>query len=187
MKKSTHKLVGITKVRNEQAIIQDTLDHYSSFCDALYVYDDASTDDTAWICREHPKVRSVLLGTYWDADRLRAEYQNRQRILEEAQKDDPEWIIYFDADERIEWDFQGYEAYDGVVMKLYDYYITHEDLGQLYSNREWIGPEYRNILMMFKNTPEVCYTGLDQREATLADNAQCLSAGYVKHYGKLFQ
>lgn len=177
------KLVGITKIRNEQSIIQDTLDFYS-FCDALYVYDDMSTDDTVKICKAHPKVKSLIVGKEWDTNRLRAEYQNRQRVLEEAKKDNPLWIIYFDADERIDWDFQGYESYDGVIMKLFDYYIIEEDKNLSYCQREWLGPEYREILMMFRNTPEVCYAALDQREAFLKTGAKCLHAGYVKHYGK---
>jgi len=178
------KIAGITKIRNEQEIIQDTLDHFS-FCDALYVYDDCSTDDnTVNICKSHKKVESVIHGSYWDPDRYRAETKNRQRVFEEAQKDNPEWIIYFDADERIDWNFKGYENYDGIVMKLFDFYITEEDKGKPYHERQWLGPEYRNILMMFRNVPGILYWAPDQREITLRNNARILHAGYVKHYGK---
>jgi len=177
------RLAGITKIRNEQEIIQDTLDHFS-FCDALYVYDDCSSDATAAICNAHPKVKSVVRGVSWDSDRLRAEHQTRQRILKEAQKDNPEWILYFDADERIDWDFKGYENYDGVIMQLFDFYITEEDKDKPYHDRQWMGPEYRNILMMFRNTPSVRYCVPDQREALLGFGAKPLYAGYVKHYGK---
>jgi len=177
------KLVGITKIRNEQAIIQDTLDFYS-FCDALYVYDDMSTDDTVKICKSHPKVKGLIEGKIWDTNRLRAEYQTRQAVLNLAKKDNPEWIIYFDADERIDYDFKNYESYDGVIMRLFDYYITDEDKNLPYHKRKWLGPEYRNILMMFRNTPEVFYWAMDQREATLKHGAKILNAGYVKHFGK---
>lgn len=177
------KIAGITKVRNEQEIIQDTLDYYS-FCDALYVYDDCSTDNTVNICKSHKKVKSVVQGFRWDLNRCRAEYQTRQRILEEAQKDNPEWIIYFDADERIDWDFKGYENYDGIIMKLFDFYITGDDKDCFFYDRQWIGPEYRNILMIFRNTPNIKYCMLDQREALLGNDAELLYAGYVKHYGK---
>jgi len=178
-----YELVGITRIRNEEAIIQDTLDYYS-FCDALYVYDDASTDDTVKICKNHHKVKGLVEGKEWDINRPRAEWQNRQAVLNEARKDKPTWIIYFDADERIEYDFKGYQDYDGVIMKLFDYYITEEDKDLSYHHRQWLGPECRNILMMFRNTPEVCYWCRDQREATLKTGARILSAGYVKHYGK---
>jgi hypothetical protein len=177
------KIVGITKVRNEQEIIQDTLDYYS-FCDALYVYDDCSTDHTVNICKSHKKVKAVVQGTHWDLDRYRAEYQTRQRIFEEALKDNPEWVIYFDADERIEWDFKGYENYDCIVMKLFDFYITEDDKNHPYYDRQWLGPEYRNILMMFRNMPGIGYFMPDQREALLRRDAKVLHTGYVKHYGK---
>lgn len=178
-----YELVGITRIRNEEAIIQDTLDFYS-FCDALYVYDDASTDDTLKICKAHRKVKGLVEGKVWDHDRHTAEHQNRQSVLDEARKDNPTWIIYFDADERIDYDFKGYQDYDGVIMKLFDYYITEEDKDSPYHQRKWLGPEYRNILMMFRNTPDVRYWFKDQREATLKPRAKILSAGYVKHYGK---
>lgn len=177
-------IAGITRVRNEEAIMQETLDHFGQFCDAIYVYDDCSTDHTLEICQGHPKVKGIIKGAVWDEDRKRAEWQTRQAVLELAQKGKPEWLIYFDADERIDWDFKGYEDYDGVVMRLFDYYITDWDAYGKYSEREWLGCEYREILMMFRNTPEVRYHLSDQRMATLKDDARILKAGYVKHYGK---
>lgn len=177
------RIAGITKVRNEQKIIKDTLDHFS-FCDALYIYDDCSTDNTVEICLEHPKVRKVVKGNFWDTDRFRAEWQTRQRILVEAKKDNPEWIICFDADERIDWDFVDYENYDAVVMKLFDFYITDEDKEMPYLSRQKLGPEYRNILMMYRCTPEVRFCMPDQREAFIKNGSKVLFAGYVKHYGK---
>lgn len=178
------KIAGITRIRNEEAIIQETLDHFGSFCDSIYVYDDCSTDRTVEICTKHPKVKGIVQGKAWDEDRKRAEWQTRQAVLELAKKDNPEWILYFDADERIDWNFEGYEQCDGVVMKLFDYYITDMDAYGKYTEREWLGCEYREILMMFRNTPEVKYHIPDQRMATLKDDAKLLHAGYVKHYGK---
>ena len=42
--------LGLTRVRNESDIIQFTLDHMSTFCEKIIVYDDCSTDDTVAIC-----------------------------------------------------------------------------------------------------------------------------------------
>lgn len=174
----------ITRIRNEEAIIQDFLDYYAPYVDAIYVYDDVSTDRTREIVKAHPKVKGIIEGKEWDLDRTRAEYTTRQAVLELAQKDNPEWIIYVDADERIEFPDVDLSQCDGVIMQLYDYYITEEDKDKKYSERRWLGPEYREILMMFRNTPEVKYHLRDQREATLAPNARTVKAGYVKHYGK---
>lgn len=175
---------GITRIRNEEAIIQDTLDYYSQYCDGIYVYDDCSTDQTLEIVKSHLAVKGIIEGKEWDTDRTRAEYITRQAILELAQKDNPEWLIYFDADERIEFPDIDLTNIDGISMKLFDYYITEEDRDKNYNERKWLGPEYRDILMMFRNTPDVKYHLPDQREATLAPNSRIINTGYVKHYGK---
>lgn len=179
------KIAGITKIRNEAHIIKDTLNHFGQFCDAIYVYDDCSTDRTVRMCREHSKVKKIIQGEVWDTNRYRAEYQTRQRVLEEAQKDNPEWLLYFDADERIEFDFNnGYDRYDVVVMRLFDFYITKDDVNERYDKRQWLGPEYRNISMLYRNTPEVCFCIPDQREPFVKRGARVMMSGFVKHYGK---
>ncbi len=176
-------IAGITKVRNEEHLIQDTLDHFAETCDAIYVYDDYSTDATPDICEDHPAVSRVIRGLSLDADRPRAEFRNRQFALAAAQRDDPEWILCFDADERIEMP-DGWQDYDAVRMKLFDFYITEEDVDLTYKDRKWMGPEYREILMMYRNLVSTKFQYRDQREMRLRGNQKILKAGYVKHYGK---
>lgn len=178
------KIAGIAAIRNEEHIIGDTLDHFGSFCDALYIYDDCSSDKTIKICHDHKKVKKLIQGTVWNTDRYWGQTRNRQRIFEVAKEDSPEWILYFDADERIEWDFKGYDAYDGIVMKLFDFYITEEDTNEPYYAREWIGPEFRNILMMYRPEFVIGFNRPAQREALLDARAKLLHSGYIKHYGK---
>ena len=127
------RIAGITRIRNEELIIEDTLNHFGRFCDWIYVYDDASTDNTVEICRSHPKVKAIIENKEWDKDRLRAEFESRQAILNLAQVDSPEWLIYFDADERVEFDFEDFEDYDAVTMKLFDFYITEGDKDLIYT------------------------------------------------------
>jgi glycosyltransferase involved in cell wall biosynthesis len=140
------KIVGITKIRNEQDIIKDTLNHFAQFCNAgIYIYDDVSTDNTVEICKTHPAVKDVILGKTWNPNRFEAEWQTKQAVLKRAQQDNPDWIIYFDADERIEFDFSTHylKDYDAVMMKLFDFYITKEDVDKSYKERKWLGCEYR--------------------------------------------
>jgi len=176
-------IVGITRVRNEEEIISDTIEHFSQWCEKIYVYDDCSTDRTVEILKGFNNV-VVIEGKEWDKDRFRAEYTTRQRVLEEAQKENPEWILYFDADERIDWDFKGLEEGDVVWMKLFDFYITEEDKNLTYKDRKWLGQEYRRIAMLFRNSPELKYWKNDQRICSYPDNYREINAGYVKHYGK---
>lgn len=181
------KIVGITRIRNEQEIIKDTLDHFSQFCNGgIYVYDDASNDRTVEICKAHPNVKGILEAKFWNPNRFDAEYQTRQAVLQLALRDNPDWIIYFDADERIEIDLSkiDLDSCDAIWMKLFDFYITPEDIDKPYTERKWMGCEYRRIIMMFKNLPGICYHIPDQRIVTLPPNAITIEAGYVRHYGK---
>lgn len=178
-------IVGITRIRNEEEIIKDTIEHYLQWCSKLYIYDDCSTDNTVLICKSFGDKVMVVEGKHWDTNRTRAEFQTRQFILEIAQIDNPDWILYFDADERIEWNFNKDKLinYDVVNMKLYDFYITEEDKNKNYKDRTWIGREYRQIPMLFRNNG-LSYTYPDQRIANYPANFRILMEGYVKHYGK---
>jgi len=129
------KIAGITRIKNEGAIINETLNHFSKYCNrGIYVYDDCSTDNTVEICEKHPSVKGIIRGKEWDTDRTRAEYTTRQSILELAQKDNPDWICYFDADERLDcdWEYTQYMMrspdFNAIFMKLFDAYITDDDI-----------------------------------------------------------
>lgn len=104
--------------------------------------------------------------------------------LDLARPDNPDWIIQPDADERIDELPEGWETSTGVVMKLFDFYITEEDVDLRYDERKWLGPEYRNILMMYRYTPSLRFEFHDQRIMRLRGPQQVLRAGYVRHYGK---
>ncbi len=182
------------KVRNEAHIIKDTLDAWAEFCtEGIYIYDDVSTDDTVAICRAHPAVKAVIEGDYWDPNREKAEWFNRQCALMRAQQDSgpDDWFVYFDADEH-PYNFDKYELFsdpkiNAIAMRLYDFYITPEDKDTHYKKREWIGPEYRTIIFFFRNSPALKYHLPDQRIVTLSENVgQIPIHGDIKHYGKGF-
>jgi len=183
------KIIGLTRIRNESLIISDTLDHLSEFCDDIYVYDDASTDNTVEICKTKEKVRKVLENKTWSTeDRPMAETHDRKKLLEyarqNANKDD--WFVYIDADERIEFDWELLKKanFNAVKMRLFDFYITKEDVDKNYKDRKWLGPEYREIIIAFKNSNELNYSRPVQREVTLPKKSKAFKSGYVKHYGK---
>jgi len=182
------KIIGLTRIRNESQIIDDTLNHMTTFCDSIVVYDDASTDNTVDICRAHPSVVEVVESKVWDIDRAKAEFQNRQALLTAGRTyaEDDDWFVYMDADEWIDFDFNVnvLKQYDAIRMKLFDIYITPDDVNIDYLGRNMIGPEYREIIMAFKNSPNLNYHILDQREVTLPVGSKILSGGYVKHFGK---
>lgn len=181
-------VIGLTRIRNEEAIIQDTLDHMSTFCDTVIVYDDCSTDRTVEICKKHQVVRLIVMGNEWDKNRWNAEYQNRHQLYIQAAKiaNPNDFIVYMDADERIEfdWTILNETNADYITMKLFDFYITEEDKELDYSHRKWMGPEYRNIPMIFRMKAALGWHYPDQRICTTVPGSIELESGYVKHYGK---
>src|SRR5260370_40027119 len=80
-----HFLIGITRVRNEALILQDTLDYVGKHVDAIVAYDDASTDRTLEILGGHPKVAVIVANRGWEADieaRRIAEGRHRGLLLQ---------------------------------------------------------------------------------------------------------
>lgn len=179
------KIIAITRIRNEEEIIKDTLDHVSQFVDNIYVYDDCSTDKTVDICLKHDKVNAVIYRRKWETDpvaRNKAEGDYRQKAYERAFYEGAEWIFCFDADEFA--DFDGIDLTGGVDayrMRLYDFYITEADKDLQWKDRQFMGPEYRDILMLFRAHPDVVFR---QREPRIPSHYKIAQAGSVKHYGK---
>lgn len=175
------KIAGITRIRNEENIIKNTLDHVSKLVDDIYVYDDDSTDNTVKICNEHKSVKGVIKGEKWNpspSGRSRAEGLYRQKVYELAVKNGADWVYYFDSDEYVEFadvDF----SHNSYFFRLFDFYITKEDVNDNYLNRVYMGPEYRDIPMLFKVNPNIRFSG-----RIPSGIGKSVFGGYVKHYGK---
>jgi len=188
-----YKIVGLTRVRNESLIIQEHLDAMADYCNGgIYVFDDASTDNTVEICKKHPAVKKVIGVKKWDGDTELAiiEMHQRQALIQEAKKDNPDWFVYLDADERLFYNFVGLDNnYDVVVSQLFDFYITEEDKDREYSGniialRRLCGPEYREIVSIFKNIPGIRFTRKHSRNPEVTSYQRILRGGCIRHYGK---
>lgn len=179
-------ICGITRVRNEALIIADTIAHYLKCCRHIVLYDDASTDDTVAIAKKVAGDRlTVIQGTQWAKVRRPEETRHRAIVLEEARRLGYEWALCFDADERLHGKFPEFTA-DGYTFRLFDGYLTeHKQApfdGELASLPRMWGPEYRDILILFRVSAS----------RFIGDGNRCpLTAGrierapmYVKHYGK---
>lgn len=182
-------ILGVTRVRNEAHIIQSTLDHFSEYCKWISVLDEASTDNTVEICKAHPNVTSVIELDKFEIDPLkRREFESwgRQMPLDAGLIKAPgaDWILYMDADERLVFDVDTFDSdeYDVAKFRLFDYYITNDDVGMSWEERTWIGPEYRNIPMLFRKTKSMIFK--DRVLHVTPYPRICERAGDVKHYGK---
>jgi glycosyltransferase involved in cell wall biosynthesis len=192
-----HLLVAMTRMRNEALILPDTLDYLSRQVDAIIAYDDASTDETVEILRAHPKVALIVANQAWEGDveaRKAAEGRHRGLLLDMARQALPhDWMLCFDPDERVTSDARGFvtgrsDKTDAVRVRLFDAYMTSEDQAPYTSDqpllhfRKFYGPEQRDILMLWRNRPDIVFAEGDGR--TPRGMTSVATALYCQHYGK---
>jgi glycosyltransferase involved in cell wall biosynthesis len=193
-----HFLIGSTRLRNEALILQDTLNYVGEQVDAIVAYDDASTDRTLEILRGHPKVVLIVTNEAWEEDiqaRRIAEGRHRGLLLQIARaRLNFDWMFCFDADERVTGDLRGLARgscagnCDGIRIRLFDAYMTPDDCAPYHPGRElldfrrFFGPEQRDILMLWRNRPEVFFAGQHAREPGGVERVQ--TELYCQHYGK---
>jgi hypothetical protein len=193
-----HFLVGMTRIRNEALILPDTLDYLGKHVDAIIAYDDASTDDSVDLLRQHPKVALVIANGAWEQDvkaRKLAEGRHRGLLLQIARSElDYRWMLCFDPDERVTGDLRGSlqalddETCDGIRVQLFDAYMTPDDYAPYHADRElldfrrYFGPERRDILMLWRNRPEIHFAANYAREPGGLKNIR--TDLYCQHYGK---
>jgi len=185
MQNNFENIIGITIIRNESEIINDTLNRMSKFCRGIVVVNDSSIDDTKKICENHHSVIAVVDNVIWSEERIKEQGRLRNLALKKAKEYDPDWLFYFDADERPEIDLKLLETtkFDAIALRLFDFYITPMDVSMDYRSRTKLGPEYRDILMFFRNEKSIFFNK-SNREPILPKSFIKIKAGYVKHYGK---
>jgi glycosyltransferase involved in cell wall biosynthesis len=192
-----HMLIGVTRLRNEALVLPDTLRYVGKEVDAIIAYDDASTDRTLDILRAHPKVALIVANGSWEEDikaRRLAEGRHRGLLLEIARTQFHfDWMFCFDADERVTSNLrrftQGLQPNcDGIRVRLFDAYMTPQDCApyrpnqELLNFRRYFGPEQRDILMLWRNRPQVHFA---QEHAREPGGVGRVSVDfYCQHYGK---
>lgn len=97
-------LTVLLPVRNGESILPGWLDDVAGFADSVIALDDGSTDRTRSILDSHPLVTRTLTNPVrptfhgWD------DLGNRQRLVYAALADGARWMLFLDADERIDGD-----------------------------------------------------------------------------------
>ncbi|MCK8817060.1 glycosyltransferase family 2 protein [Natroniella sulfidigena] len=129
MKKN--KLVAMMPVYNEaDRYLEQTLEQLTRWVDEIVILDDASTDETANICQQYPKVH-----LFKNETRLFNQDETivRSKLWELAVQRNPDWLLAIDADEifsdRII-DEVGYyinqETYQAISFRLFDFWKSEE-------------------------------------------------------------
>lgn len=192
-------LIALLRVRNEELILEDTLNHIADFADFICAYDDASTDSTREILKSHPKVVLIVQNNHWQSgieNRLLSETRHRGLLMQEARKRFVfNWCMCCDADERYIGPIRQFvsrpdfgDLPDAIRIQLFDAYMTPGDSKPyqkgtpLLNFRGYFGPERRDILMLWKNTHNAEFRGLDSREPHVHGVEG--KRFYCQHYGK---
>lgn len=131
-KSAGNKLTAMMQVRNESGrYLRYVLDELCGFVDDIVIVDDASTDDTAALCRSCPKVVKLvsLPSPLFDK-----EWELRSLLWDTAVSTGPDWLLSVDADElyeeRAKRAMRGLidqDRYDWVGFRFYDMWggLTH--------------------------------------------------------------
>ncbi len=125
------RLLALTAVRDEAEHLPGLLDNVAPQVDGIVALDDGSTDASAELLAGHPAVTELIRNPpdrpAWD------ERGNIRAVVEAAARHDPEWVVWIDADERLEHDVRrraelviargrpfGYRAYNLRLRDLWD-------------------------------------------------------------------
>jgi glycosyltransferase involved in cell wall biosynthesis len=96
------RTVCLLPARNAAADLPGWLESAARIAGTVVALDDGSTDETVGLLRESSLVRQVLSNPRRDGYEGWDDGSNRSRLLAAASELGPEWVIYLDADERID-------------------------------------------------------------------------------------
>jgi glycosyltransferase involved in cell wall biosynthesis len=94
----------LVPARNAEHLLPGWLASVSSYADAVLALDDGSTDRTSAILEDNPLVREVLTNPVRDGYHEWDDLANRQRLVDAALERGGQWLLFLDADERIDRD-----------------------------------------------------------------------------------
>lgn len=186
------KITILSRLRNEELILPDFLNHIDKFGDEFFFLDDCSNDDSVKILRAHPKTRKVIRNYFHNTDQSYVQTAQRHLLLEEARiHSQNEWFMLIEPDERIEFNFSKMpdnKEIGGIYFRLFDAYMTKEDqdpyMGEgLWNFRKYFGPEYREICFLFRKNMAQFDIAVPACRQPNIDGKRIVD-GFVQHYGK---
>jgi glycosyltransferase involved in cell wall biosynthesis len=114
------EIACLLPARNAERDLPGWFDSVRRFADVVVALDDGSTDDTRHILQADPLVKVMLTNPRRDSYQGWDDAGNRNRLLEAASALRPHWIMFLDADERLDeadaqalYEFVKYDAMPG--------------------------------------------------------------------------
>jgi glycosyltransferase involved in cell wall biosynthesis len=108
----TGSLAVLVPARNAAHQLPEWLTSVERFADAVFALDDGSTDSTRTVLEQHPLVREVLTNPVRESYEGWDDLANRQRLVDAARDAGVRWLLFLDADERI-------DALDGAALRAF--------------------------------------------------------------------
>ncbi len=199
------KVIGLLRVRNEKMLIKEQVEHFASFCDQIYAYDDGSTDGTLEVLQDHPDVDGVFANPGAQPSKFPRRDKTRiawkmTRLFNFARKKskatEKDWFAYADVDEKFEQkliqaipEIVSQNKYDAVLCECYEFYLTDQDQdisynGDIESIRKYCGTEYRILPFLFRNISKVFFATTAREPFGFDPERIWHSSFKTKHYGK---
>jgi glycosyltransferase involved in cell wall biosynthesis len=145
------RIACLLPARDAAADIPGYLDSVAALGGSVVALDDGSGDETGELLGESPLVHVLMRNPPREGYAEWDDGENRRRLLEATGEVEPEWVLFLDADERIDGDdalalreFLASDALAGVAYGL-----------ELY--RDWQGlvvPEPTNVFRLFAHDPD---------------------------------
>src|SRR6185312_7243724 len=90
------KLTAVLRIKDQILTIDDCMTKLSELADDIIIVDGESTDGTVEAYKKYPKIKKVITLAGFDEGR------DKNLLIEEARKLNPDWILWIDADEIFE-------------------------------------------------------------------------------------
>lgn len=188
----------LSRLRNEELVLLDFLNHIDKIGDEFMFFDDCSTDNSVEILRSHPKTKIVLRNYFHNTDQSFVQTAQRNLLLNYAKiESNNDWILWIEPDERIE-NIEKIKDIikeceernvSGVYFKLLDGYIAEDkqipyENGELENiDRKW-GIERRDIVFLFNKKFAHYNLAVPGCRQPIIKGETIISDTWVKHFGK---